>query len=184
MSKKKRLVILDRDGTINRDSANFVRSVSQWQPLPGSIDAIARLTSGGYTVVVATNQSGIGRGFLTVTDLHQMHQRLVDEVKEQGGEIAGLFYCPHLPGDQCECRKPAPGLLLKIAERFDCELQAVPVIGDSRRDMEAAAAVGARAILVRTGNGAATEERLLAAGENPEVYDTLATAAEALLADD
>lgn len=183
MSNTARLVVLDRDGTINRDSSDYIRRAGQWQPLPGSLAAIAHLTAAGYTVVVATNQSGVGRGFFSVTDLYEMHERLCEQVAGHGGEVAGMFFCPHVPEDGCDCRKPAPGLLLEIADRFSCSLEGVPVIGDSQRDLDAAAAVDARPILVRTGNGVATEEQLLAAGHNVEVYDTLATAVEALLAD-
>lgn len=127
----KPLVILDRDGVINEDSDEYVKSLAEWIPIPGSIEAIARLSKAGVTVVVATNQSGIGRGLFDLDDLEAMHARLNELVLEQGGELSGIFYCPHAPEDDCHCRKPAPGLLDAISTEFNRDLTGVPLIGDS-----------------------------------------------------
>lgn len=175
------LVVLDRDGVINQESAEFICSPEQWHPLPGALEAIARLSQAGKTVVVATNQSGVGRGLFSAETLDAIHRRMIDAVHAAGGHLAGIFVCPHAPGEGCECRKPKAGLMRQIEAAFGCSLAGQPVIGDSERDLQAARAVGARAILVRTGNGAATEARL--AGQEPlEVYPDLATAAQALVA--
>lgn len=180
-SDRIRLVILDRDGVINRDSEDYIRGPDKWRALPGSLEAISRLCHAGWTVTVATNQSGLGRGLFTVTDLHAIHARMANELASHGGEISGVFFCPHAPEDDCACRKPRAGLLRSIGDRFDVPLEGVPFIGDSERDLQAAAAVGARPILVRTGNGekaaAFFRERHI------EVYANLAEAADALIAE-
>ena len=176
-----RLVVLDRDGTINRESSDYIKSAAEWRALPGSLEAIADLCHAGWTVTVATNQSGIGRDLFSVTDLHAMHARMARELAVLGGEISGFFFCPHTPDDGCDCRKPLPGMLHAIAERFDVDLGGVPVIGDSPRDLEAAIAVGARPILVRTGNGERTRRKL--GSSDIEVYDNLAAATAILLAE-
>jgi D-glycero-D-manno-heptose 1,7-bisphosphate phosphatase len=175
-----RLIVLDRDGVINRESSHFIRSPAEWLPLPGSIQAIADLTAAGFTVVVATNQSGVGRGLFTAETLAAIHARMTDVIEDAGGRLAGIFFCPHRPEDGCECRKPRPGLMRQVEGHFGTLLRGQPAIGDSRRDLEAAWQVGARAILVRTGNGAATEERL-DAGAPVEVFPDLAAAAAALI---
>ncbi len=174
-----RLVVLDRDGVINRDSVDFIRSPDAWVPLPGSIDAIARLTGSGFAVVVASNQSGIGRGLFTLDTLAAIHRRMSDAIEAAGGRLAGIFICPHAPDAGCDCRKPRPGLMRQVEATFGCSLAGRPVIGDSERDLRAAQAVGARAILVRTGNGVETEARL-ARDETLEVYDDLAAVADIL----
>ncbi|MCP4043014.1 MAG: D-glycero-beta-D-manno-heptose 1,7-bisphosphate 7-phosphatase, partial [Gammaproteobacteria bacterium] len=148
-----KLIILDRDGVINKDSHNFVKSPDEWQPIPGSLEAIARLNQAGYQVIVATNQSGLGRGLFTIEDLNQIHDKMVLQLATQGGTIEAIFFCPHTPKDNCECRKPKPGLLLDIAASLRIPLTGVPVIGDSKRDLKAAEAAGAHPILVRTGKG-------------------------------
>lgn len=176
-----RLVIVDRDGTINRDSAEHIRSADQWKPLPGALAAIARLCQAGWTVCVASNQSGIGRGLFTIADLHGITEKMQREVEMLGGHIAGFYFCPHTPDDGCDCRKPRPGLLEEIAARYDADLQDVPVIGDSARDLEAARAIGARPILVRTGNGCKTWHDH-SSDHGVEVYNDLAAAADALIA--
>ncbi|NKC11288.1 MAG: D-glycero-beta-D-manno-heptose 1,7-bisphosphate 7-phosphatase [Gammaproteobacteria bacterium] len=165
------LIILDRDGVINADSPDHIRSAADWQPLTGSLEAIARLTHAGHRVVVATNQSGVGHGLISIETLNHIHETMVSEVATHGGVIEGVFFCPCHPDDGCEYRKPKPGLLLQIAERARVPLAGVPVVGDSQRDLDAALAVGARPVLVRTGNGAATQAALAAA---VEVYDDLA----------
>jgi D-glycero-D-manno-heptose 1,7-bisphosphate phosphatase len=175
---KPRLVVLDRDGVINADSDAFIKSPQEWEALPGSLEAIARLGRAGFRVVVFTNQSGIARGLFDRATLEAINAKMSAAVRDAGGALAGVYICPHGPMDACECRKPRPGLLHQIARDFGRDLAGVPVIGDSRRDLEAAAAVGARPILVRTGKGM----RTLSQGEAPaEVYDDLAAAAAALV---
>lgn len=179
------LVILDRDGVINEDSADFIKSVAEWIPIPGSIDAIAHLSRAGFTVVVATNQSGLGRGLFTVDDLNAMHQRLNTLVEEAGGKLAGIYYCPHRPDEGCVCRKPAPGLLDAIACELEVELKGAVTVGDSLRDLQAGLARGCEPILVRTGKGAGTEASLLAADhsviQNLKVFDSLSSCADFLI---
>lgn len=175
-----KLAILDRDGVINADSDAFIKSPDEWQPLPGALEAIARLDHAGWLVFVATNQSGLARGLLDAETLNAIHKKMRDALQEVGAGIEGIFICPHGPDDGCACRKPEPGLYLAIAEVSGQPLAGVPIIGDSFRDLEAARAVDGRPILVRTGKG----ERTLA--EHPEladgeVYDDLAAAVDALL---
>ena len=175
-----RLVILDRDGVINEDSDDYIKSPEEYVPIPGSLEAIARLKKAGFTVVVATNQSGIGRGYFDLDTLEAMHNKLKTLLAEIKGSVDGIFYCPHTPEDNCDCRKPAPGLYHQISQHFNIKLTGVPVIGDSLRDLEAARAVGATPILVRTGKG----KRTLATGKglvDVPVYDDLAGAVDALL---
>ncbi|MCL2021041.1 MAG: D-glycero-beta-D-manno-heptose 1,7-bisphosphate 7-phosphatase [Betaproteobacteria bacterium] len=150
------LIILDRDGVINFDSEQFVKSPDEWQPIPGSLEAIARLTQSGYRVVVATNQSGIGRGLFDMDDLNAIHEKMLKAVLAAGGHIAAIFYCPHTADSNCPCRKPRPGMFHDISERFNADLQGVPAIGDSLRDLEAAATTGCQPILTLTGKGAKT----------------------------
>lgn len=177
----RKLIILDRDGVINQDSDDFIKSVDEWIPLPGSLEAMARLTQAGWTVAVASNQSGLARGLFSEATLHAMHQKMHDLLAALGGRVDNLVYCPHGPDEISTCRKPLPGMYEEIAAHFGCSLQGVPVVGDSLRDLQAAVAVHARPILVRTGKG----ERTLAAGALPEettVYADLASAVESLLA--
>lgn len=178
----KRWVILDRDGVINRDSPDYIKSLAEWEPLPGSIAAISRLSRSGVGVVVATNQSGVGRGLIPAAALTAMHAELARLVAREGGTIAGIFYCPHTPEDQCACRKPRIGLFTAIARRFGVALDGLPAVGDSLRDLEAARAAGCQPLLVRTGNGRTTEAKLVAAQSfQIPVYDDLAAVADALL---
>ena len=170
-----KLIILDRDGVINEDSDHYIKSPDEWKPIPGSLDAIAALNRAGFRVVVATNQSGVGRGLFDMAMLNAIHARMHKAVVAAGGRIDAVFYCPHAADSHCACRKPQAGMLLEIAERFDVSLTGVPAIGDSLRDLQAALAVGAQPILVRSGKG----ERTLSAGGLPEgvvVYDDLAQA--------
>ncbi len=153
-----KLVILDRDGTINQDSDQYIKSPAEWKPIPGSLGAIARLTQGGWRIVVATNQSGIARGLFDMATLNAIHTEMHRAVIQAGGRIDAIFFCPHAADSNCECRKPKPGLLREIAARLDVELPGVPMIGDALRDVEAAAAVGARPWLVLTGKGKKTLE--------------------------
>lgn len=153
-----KLVIIDRDGTINEDRDDYVKSVDEWVPIPGSLEAIARLNHAGWHVVVATNQSGLGRGLFDMAALNAMHARMHHEVTQLGGRIDAVFFCPHTPEDHCDCRKPKPGLFKAIGERFGVELKGVPMVGDMPRDLMAAAAVGCAPHLLRTGQGAALTE--------------------------
>jgi D-glycero-D-manno-heptose 1,7-bisphosphate phosphatase len=179
---EKGLVILDRDGVINQDSSEFVKSVDEWLPLAGSIEAIAELSAAGYTVAVASNQSGLARGLFDKESLLAMHQKLHDLVSAAGGHIDRVVVCPHGPDDDCDCRKPKPGLLLELGGHYGVSLEKVPVVGDSLRDLQAAAAVGARPILVRTGNGARIAEQLPPELGDVEVFDDLAAVAALLTA--
>lgn len=174
-------MILDRDGVINRDSSDFVKSAAEWIPLEGSIGAISALSRAGFTVAVASNQSGLARGLLDRSALRAMHRKLRKLVSAQGGRIDRIVICPHGPGDGCGCRKPEPGLLYRLARHYGSDLAGVPVIGDSLRDLQAAARAGARPILVRTGNGRATEQALEGELAATEVFDDLAAAASALI---
>ena len=172
-----KLVILDRDGVINHDSDNYIKSLDEWQPLPGSIEAIARLSKAGFDVCVATNQSGLARGYFDLTTLNQMHRKMKDLVEEQGGRIDKIEYCPHSPDDNCFCRKPLPGMYQHILSCYpDIDPGKVYVVGDSLRDLKAADAAGCPSILVTTGKG----NRTLAKGGIPTkttVVDDLEAAA-------
>lgn len=173
------VVILDRDGVINRDRPDFIKSPREWRPLPGSLDAIARLCAAGYLVAVASNQSGIGRGLFGLSDLDAIHGKMLAAVAAAGGRISALEYCPHRPEDDCDCRKPRPGLLRRIGIRLGSDLAGVPCIGDSLRDIQAAEAVGARPILVLTGNGRRTMDGPLPS--SVEIFEDLAAAADSLI---
>ena len=174
-----KLVVLDRDGTINHDSDQYIKSPAEWKPIKGSLEAIARLTQSGHRVVVATNQSGIARGLFDMTTLNAIHDAMHRAVHQAGGRIDAIFFCPHAGDANCECRKPRPGMLLEIGRRMNAPLEGVPVVGDALRDLQAAAAVGARPVLVLTGKGRKTR----AAGGLPpgtEVFDDLAAFAAKL----
>jgi len=151
-----KLVILDRDGVINEDSDDFIKSPAEWKPLRGSLEAIARLHQAGWRVVVATNQSCIARKLFDLDTLARIHETMHRQVRDAGGIIDAVFFCPHGPDDHCDCRKPAPGMLHDIARRLHIELAGVPAIGDSLRDIQAAQAAGASPILVTTGKGSNT----------------------------
>ncbi|HSD61445.1 MAG TPA: D-glycero-beta-D-manno-heptose 1,7-bisphosphate 7-phosphatase [Burkholderiales bacterium] len=175
-----KLVILDRDGVINHDSDEFIKSPEEWKPIPGSLEAIARLNQAGYRVVVATNQSGIGRGLLDMGTLNAIHEKLNKALAPLGGRIDAFFFCPHAADAGCGCRKPATGMFEEISRRLNTELADVPAIGDSLRDLQAAAAAGSRPILVLTGKG----RRTLDGGDLPEtteIFRDLAEAVDALL---
>jgi len=176
-----KIVILDRDGVINQDSDNFIKTVDEFIPLPGSAEAIAKLKHAGYKVYIATNQSGIARGFYNVETLHAMHDKLAALLKEHHAEIDGIEFCPHGPDDNCDCRKPKAGMYLTIAKQAglsDCS--DIIVVGDSLRDLQAAQAVNAKPYLVRTGKG----ERTIKKGEGLEgisVYNDLSDFVNQLL---
>ncbi len=175
-----KLVILDRDGVINQDRDDFVKNSVEWVPIEHSLEAIANLTQSGWRVVVATNQSGIGRGLFDMHALNAMHEKMHRLVGQAGGRIDAVVFCPHAADHGCECRKPLPGMVLEIAERFNVKLEGLPLIGDSLRDLEAIAAVGGQPMLVKTGKGVKT----LAAGKLPEntlVFNDLYDAAEHLI---
>lgn len=181
-----KLIILDRDGTINEDSAEFVKSPSEWQPLPGALEAIARLNHAGWHVVVATNQSGLGRGLFDVASLNAMHAKMHAMLAAVGGKIDGIFYCPHAPDEQCRCRKPEPGLFEQIGDRYGVDLHGVPAVGDSARDLVAALAAGCEPHLVLTGKSAALRGRPLPEGYPAQtiVHQDLAEFADYLIAQD
>lgn len=164
-----RLVILDRDGTINEDSDEYVKSEAEWKPLPGALEAIARLTQQGWHVVVASNQSGLGRGLFDVAALNAMHAKMHKLLAAVGGRVDAVFYCPHGPDQACRCRKPSPGLFEQIGERYGVSLRGVPTVGDSARDLVAGVAAGCEPHLVLTGKGEKLRGRNLPA-ELPEDY--------------
>ncbi len=180
---KKGLVILDRDGVINQDSSAFVKTADEWLPIAGSIAAIARLSRAGFSVAIASNQSGLARGLFDNDALLAMHQKLHELVVSEGGRVDRIVVCPHGPDDDCACRKPGPGMLLELGQHFSTVLADVPVIGDSLRDLQAAAAAGARPVLVRTGNGLTTERELPTEFCDIDIFDDLAAAVTALTAD-
>ena len=175
-----KLLILDRDGVINHDSDDYIKSLEEWVPLPGAVEAIARLSQAGWTVAVATNQSGLARGYYDEATLQAMHARLRQLVEEQGGELGLIVHCPHGPEDNCSCRKPLPGMLLQIAEHYRTSLKGVWFVGDSSGDLQAALAVDCQPVLVRTGKGERTLAKPLPTGTL--VFDDLAAVAAQLLA--
>ena len=175
-----KLVILDRDGVINYDSEHYIKSPAEWKPLPGSLEAIAKLTQAGYRVVVATNQSGIGRGLFDMDTLNAIHNKMHRAAQNLGGRIDAVFYCPHPADSSCNCRKPRPGMLERVGGCFNVDLAGVPSVGDSLRDLVASAAVGAQPMLVLTGKG----EKTKADNKLPEgtlIFNNLAAAVEHIL---
>lgn len=186
------LIILDRDGVINQDTGGYIKSADECVPIPGSVEAIGRLCRAGYTPVVATNQSGLGRGLFDLDDLEAMHAKLTQLVEAEGGALGGIFYCPHRPDDDCKCRKPRTGILDAIEAEFNTSVQGAPFVGDSLRDLLAGQSKGCHPCLVRTGNGAGTEAQLVAGvaaeGEHPAlsreqvaIFDNLAAVVDYLL---
>jgi len=175
-----KLVILDRDGVINHDSPSYIKSPDEWRPIAGSLDAIAWLTQADYHIAVATNQSGVGRGLFEMATLNAIHDKMHRAVAQAGGRIDAIFYCPHPTDAACGCRKPKAGMLEEIGRRFSTKLEGVPCIGDSLRDLQAAATVGGQPILVLTGKGAATKRE---GGLPPatRVHTDLADAVKSLL---
>lgn len=170
-----KLIILDRDGVINQDSDQYIKSPDEWKPIPGSLEAIARLNQWGYRVVVVTNQSGVGQGLFEMDTLNAIHDKMVKAAAEVGGRIDAIFFCPHTNDDKCDCRKPQAGMLKEVARRYNADLTGVPAIGDSLRDLVAAQAVGAQPILVLTGKGKKTRDDP-ALPEGTPIYADLATA--------
>jgi D-glycero-D-manno-heptose 1,7-bisphosphate phosphatase len=177
-----KVIVLDRDGVINHDSDAYIKSAEEWQPIDGSLDAISRLNHAGYIVVVASNQSGLARGYFDIEALTAMHKKMDDLLARVGGRIDAVFYCPHGPDDDCSCRKPKPGMLLEIGQRFNVPLGELVFIGDSVADIKAARTVLAKGILVRTGKGSKAEKILQSDNEEPvPVFDDLASAVTAIL---
>ncbi|WP_312931621.1 D-glycero-beta-D-manno-heptose 1,7-bisphosphate 7-phosphatase [Pseudomonas sp.] len=174
-----KLLILDRDGVINFDSDAYIKSVQEWIPIPGSIEAIAQLSKAGWTVAVATNQSGLARGYYSADTLEAMHARLRALVAEQGGAVGLIVHCPHGPDEGCACRKPKPGMLETIAAHYQHALEDVWFVGDSRSDLDAALAAGAQPVLVKTGKGERTLSKGVPAGTL--IHDDLASVARALI---
>lgn len=174
-----KLIILDRDGVINVDSDDYIKSIKEWIPIPGSIEAVARLTHEGWKVAVATNQSGLARGYFSLEDLDKMHNKMRRLVTQAGGKIDNVCYCPHLPAENCDCRKPKPGLYRKISKQLGIGLKGIPVVGDTIRDIEAARAVGAIPILVLTGKGSSTFEKGEGLNGVP-IFDNLSSVVETL----
>jgi len=178
-----KLIVLDRDGVVNHDSTQYIKSPDEWRPIPGSLEAIARMNHAGFRVVVATNQSGVGRGMYDMATLNAIHEKMHKALAQVGGRLDAIFFCPHTADSKCDCRKPKPGMLHEIGRRFGVEMTGVPVVGDGLRDLQAAEAVGAQPMLVLTGKG---EKTLRDGGfpKNTVIFPDLAFAASALLAGD
>lgn len=157
-----KLVIFDRDGTLNHDRDDFVTSADEWLPIAGALEAVARLNHAGWHAVIATNQSGLGRGLFDMAALNGIHLKLTQQLAAEGGRIDAVFFCPHTPAEGCDCRKPLPGLPLQIGERYGIDLKNVPMVGDSLRDLQAAAAAGCEPHLVLTGKAAGSSAEQLA----------------------
>ena len=179
------LLILDRDGVINQDSDDYVKSVDEWIAIPGSIEAMAKLSQAGYQIAIATNQSGLGRGYFQQSDLDAMHLKMMTLLDAAGGKLAGIFFCPHAPDDNCECRKPKAGLIEQIEQALDCSAENAFIIGDSLRDLEAGLLKGCTPILVKTGKGQRTLTKLQTEPVNELnellIFDDLAASCDFLL---
>jgi len=179
-----KLIILDRDGVINEDSDEYIKSADEWIPIPGSLDAIARLNHSGYAVAIASNQSGIARGYFDIEALAAMTVKMNDMLSQHGGRIDAMVYCPHRPKDSCDCRKPKPGMLIEIGNRFKASLNNVLFVGDNINDIKAAHAAGVKPVLVKTGKGKQAVGKLAEHDFNDViVYDNLAEVVNSLLED-
>ena len=174
------LIILDRDGVINYDSADYIKSADEWIPIPGSMEAISRLSQNGYRIIIVSNQSGISRKKFTIDDLNGIHQKMIMHLGQFGGSIEAIVFCPHGPRQGCDCRKPKPGMLFDIANRLRISLKDIYFVGDSQRDLDAAQAAGAKPVLVRTGNGALLDDSGSVPVDVP-VYTDLAEFVDTLL---
>lgn len=175
-----KLIVLDRDGVINYDSDNYIKTVDEWIPLPGSMEAIGKLTKAGYKIAVATNQSGISRGYFSVETLNAMHDKMMKLADEHGGKFDFIAYCPHGPDDECDCRKPLPGLIHQIESALNISAKDCYMVGDSLRDLEAGVAAGLKPVLVRTGKGVRTLEKNQGL-ENTLVFDDLTNLVNTLI---
>jgi len=169
-----KLIVLDRDGVINYDSDNYIKTVDEWIPLPGSMEAIGKLTQAGYKIAVATNQSGISRGYFSIETLNAMHDKMTKLADEQGGKFDFIAYCPHGPDDECDCRKPLPGLIHQVETTLGISAKGCYMVGDSLRDLEAGVAAGRKPVLVKTGKGQRTLEKNIGL-ENALIFDDLAS---------
>ncbi len=176
-----KLVLLDRDGVINHNNTEQIRNPDAWLPIEGSLEAITELNQHGYRVVIISNQSGISLGLFGVNDLHAIHQKMHDALSKLGGHVDAVLYCPHSNSDECSCRKPKPGMLHDVSKRLGIDLDKVPVVGDSLRDLQAAMAVGAQPVLVRTGKGQDTLEENPALEKQVQIVDDLADFVEKFL---
>ncbi|MFZ0218926.1 MAG: D-glycero-beta-D-manno-heptose 1,7-bisphosphate 7-phosphatase [Candidatus Aquirickettsiella sp.] len=184
MAKNTPFIILDRDGVINFESKDYIKTPEEWLPIPGSLEAIALLSQAGYTIAVATNQSGVGRGFYTEVDLAAIHQKMLDSINALGGKVDKIFYCPHHPDDHCSCRKPGIGLFEQIANYYQLNLSGIMAIGDSLRDIKVALKVGCEPILVLTGNGEQTLLNNRELADEIPVFSDLLSAVRKLLQDE
>ncbi|MCD8523815.1 MAG: D-glycero-beta-D-manno-heptose 1,7-bisphosphate 7-phosphatase [Saccharospirillaceae bacterium] len=177
-----KLIILDRDGVLNEDSDAFIKTTDEWIPLPGSAEAVGRLTQAGYAIAIATNQSGVARGYFTLETLQAMHDKMAALAAEHGGKFAHIAFCPHGPDDTCNCRKPLPGLIHQIEQALGVSADGCWMVGDSIRDLEAGVAAGCKPALVRTGKGEKSIAKLAAAGlSQAQVFDDLAAFADCVL---
>ncbi len=180
-----KLILLDRDGVINEDSDNYIKSVDEWRPIPGSLEAIARLNRAGYRIVVITNQSGISKGLFDLEGLAAMHNKMLRLTSEVGGRIDAIFFCPHGPEAKCNCRKPKPGMFEQAAMRYGVSLQGVVAVGDSLRDLQAASALQCKTFLVKTGKGLRTlTEKSAELPPGTQVFDDLLSIAKLLVPED
>lgn len=178
----RKLIILDRDGVINQDSDAYVKTLDEWIPIPGSIEAIAKLHKAGFTICIATNQSGLAREYFTLDTLHAMHQKLTDLVEAEGGQIHSIEYCPHGPDDKCDCRKPLPGMFRTIANRFAlADLSSTHTVGDSLRDLEAGSKLKSQPVLVKTGKGQRTLDSNKELPSGTKIFENLSSFADYLI---
>ncbi len=176
-----KIIVLDRDGVINHDSDQFIKSPEEWKPIPGSLEAIARLNEADWRVVVASNQSGVGRGLFDMDTLNAIDEKMVKALSQVGGRLDAIFFCPHAADSTCDCRKPKPGMFRQISERFNVDLKGAPVVGDSLRDLQAGMALGCSPYLVLTGKGRKTEQDP-ALPEGTQVFPDLAAVVAQLTA--
>ncbi|MCE1185321.1 D-glycero-beta-D-manno-heptose 1,7-bisphosphate 7-phosphatase [Zoogloea sp.] len=176
-----KIIVLDRDGVINHDSDQFIKSPEEWKPIPGSLEAIARLNEADWRVVVASNQSGVGRGLFDMDTLNAINEKMVKALSQVGGRLDAIFFCPHAADSTCDCRKPKPGMFRQISERFNVDLKGAPVVGDSLRDLQAGMALGCAPYLVLTGKGRKTEQDP-ALPEGTQVFPDLAAVVAQLTA--
>ena len=175
-----KIIVIDRDGVVNEDSEYYIKDPDEWNAIPGSLEAIAKLNRAGYSVVIATNQAGIERKLFNMTTLNEIHTKMYKALREVGGQIKAIFYCPCLEGPACACRKPKPGMLIDIAKRFNADPASIAFIGDSLRDLQAAVSAGYQPVLVLTGNGQRTK-KLPEIPANTITYNDLAHAAKHII---